>query len=107
MNFLLLTSDATLLKVIQSSFSAAAVRLQLRTDAASAIELAGRRRLDGFIIDCDDVSGGLDVLAKMRKGDPSWEKMVPDAVAKLIKERRLFGIQDKSPLIEPMPAGRA
>jgi hypothetical protein len=63
---LLLTSDATLLKVIRSGFSAASVDLQLRTDAAGTIELSSRRHLDGFVIDCDDAFGARDVLAKIR-----------------------------------------
>lgn len=32
-----------------------------------------------------------DVLAKIRKGDSSWEEMVPAEVSALIKERKLFG----------------
>ena len=32
-----------------------------------------------------------DVLARIRAGDPSWETMVPNQVASVIKERRLFG----------------
>ncbi|TSA31470.1 MAG: TonB-dependent receptor [Verrucomicrobiaceae bacterium] len=32
-----------------------------------------------------------DVLALIRKGDSSWEKMVPPVVAGIIRERRLFG----------------
>jgi hypothetical protein len=32
-----------------------------------------------------------DVLRLIRAGDPAWEKMVPDAVAALIRERGLFG----------------
>jgi len=32
-----------------------------------------------------------DVLALIRRGDPSWEKMVPPVVAKIIRARRLFG----------------
>ena len=63
---LLLTSDATLLKVMRTGFSAASVDLELRTDAAGAIELSSRRHLDGFVIDCDDASGAGDVLAKIR-----------------------------------------
>jgi len=55
LNFLLLTSDATLLKIIQSVL-AVTVGLHLRTDAASAHGTSARRRLDGFVIDCDDVS---------------------------------------------------
>jgi DNA-binding response OmpR family regulator len=63
---LLLTSDATLLKVMRTGFSAASVDLELRTDAAGAIELSSRRHLDGFVIDCDDASGARDVLTKIR-----------------------------------------
>jgi len=32
-----------------------------------------------------------DVLAMIRKGDPSWETLVPPQVAELIKARKLFG----------------
>jgi hypothetical protein len=32
-----------------------------------------------------------DVLARLHGGDPTWESMVPPQVAKVIKERRLFG----------------
>jgi len=34
-----------------------------------------------------------DVMAKIHKGDSSWEQMVPEQVAALIKERKLFGLQ--------------
>src|ERR1700694_540706 len=66
LNCLLLTSDATLLEGIRTGFSAASVELEMRADAASAIELSARRHLDGFIIDCDDVSGAPDVLTEIR-----------------------------------------
>jgi hypothetical protein len=32
-----------------------------------------------------------DVLARLQRGDPSWEQMVPAAVAATIKAGRLFG----------------
>ncbi len=32
-----------------------------------------------------------DVLAKMRAGDPTWEKMVPPEVSEMIKARGFFG----------------
>jgi hypothetical protein len=63
---LLITSDAALLDVVQTSLSNANVGLELRADAASAIELAGRRHIDGFVIDCDDVFGADDAIAKIR-----------------------------------------
>jgi hypothetical protein len=34
-----------------------------------------------------------DVLAKIHAGDDSWETMVPEQVAKVIRQRRLFGWQ--------------
>lgn len=65
---LLLTSDATLLEIMRTSFNAASVDLELRTDAASAVELSARRHLDSFVIDYDDVPGARDVLANIRSG---------------------------------------
>jgi len=37
-----------------------------------------------------------DVLAKIRSGDSAWEGMVPEAVAGLIKERKLLGYREPS-----------
>jgi len=34
-----------------------------------------------------------DVLARIQKGDPSWEEMVPAKVAGIIKAKNLFGWQ--------------
>lgn len=65
---LLLTSDAALLDVVRTTFSAVGVGLELRADAASAIELTDRRHIDGFVVDCDDVRGATDALATIRNG---------------------------------------
>jgi DNA-binding response OmpR family regulator len=65
---LLLTSDAALLDVVRTTFSTVGVGLELCADAASAIELTGRRHIDGFVIDCDDVRGATDALATIRNG---------------------------------------
>jgi len=66
LNCLLLTSDATLLEVIRVGFSTTKVELEMRADAASAIELSARRHLDGFVIDCDGVERAMDFLAQIR-----------------------------------------
>ncbi|HZR80457.1 MAG TPA: TonB-dependent receptor [Candidatus Binatia bacterium] len=39
---------------------------------------------------CLDVDAA-QVLARIQRGDPSWEDMVPPAVARAIREERLFG----------------
>ena len=66
LNCLLLTSDVTLLEVIRAGFSTTGVELEMRADAASAIELSARRHLDSFVIDCDGVEHATDLLAQIR-----------------------------------------
>jgi hypothetical protein len=34
-----------------------------------------------------------DVLARIQRGDPSWENMVLGSVAEVIKSKKLFGCQ--------------
>jgi hypothetical protein len=34
-----------------------------------------------------------DVLARLRSGDPAWEKLVPPAIVQVIKSQKLFGWQ--------------
>jgi CheY-like chemotaxis protein len=63
---LLLTSDVKLLEVIRTGFSATSVDLEMRADAASALELSVRRHLDSFVIDCDGVERATDLLAQIR-----------------------------------------
>jgi CheY-like chemotaxis protein len=65
---LLLTNDAALLDVARTTFNALRVGLEVRAEAESAIELAGRRHIDGFVIDCDDIHGAGNALAAIRKG---------------------------------------
>jgi CheY-like chemotaxis protein len=73
---LLVTCDATLLGQIRSAFATHAASLDLRQDSVSAIELAGRRHLDGLVIDCDDVSGGAEALAKVRSSRSNKETVI-------------------------------
>ena len=77
---LLLTSDAMLLEVIRTNFSSAHIRLELRTDAASALELSARRHLDSFVIDCDGISGAMDLLAAIRSSRSNKASVVFAAI---------------------------
>lgn len=45
-----------------------------------------------------------DILGKIQCGESGWEQMVPDKVAAIIKERRLFGCKNLA-IAEP-PSGR-
>lgn len=44
-----------------------------------------------------------DVLERLRHGDVSWERMVPDRVVEAIKKRNLFGAQPDKPALPPTP----
>jgi CheY-like chemotaxis protein len=73
---LLLTNDAALLDVVRTTLNAVHVGLEVRADSASAIELAARRHIDGFVIDCDDVHGAGDALAAIRSGRSNRSSVV-------------------------------
>lgn len=47
-----------------------------------------------------------DVLAKLRTGDASWEKMVPPPVAQMIRQRKLLGYRPGSRNSSPTVKGR-
>ena len=64
---LLLTQDPNVLKATKATFDELGLELLMRKDAASAGELSARRHLDGFVIDCDDVAGGIEVLSSIRR----------------------------------------
>jgi CheY-like chemotaxis protein len=65
---LLLTCDSALLQMVTTALQSVSVGLEIRTDSSSAREMAERRHLDGFILDCDDVAGGHELLAQIRRG---------------------------------------
>jgi hypothetical protein len=46
-----------------------------------------------------------DILAKIHRGEPGWERGVPPKVAELIKERKLFGLAPEEQLnLDAAPA---
>jgi CheY-like chemotaxis protein len=112
LNCLVVTSDPTLLGQIKANFSARGVSLDLRQDSASAVELASRRHWDGLIIDCDDVTGGMEALVNVRSSRSNRETLIVAvvsgsssketaldlganfALSKPIEESRLHGVLD-------------
>jgi len=63
---LILSQDSALLGHLQSALGPHGTSLHFRQDSASAIAFASRRHLDGFVIDCDDVAGGVEAIAQLR-----------------------------------------
>jgi len=54
------------------------------------LETGHLQAIDDFSPSYLDYSPG-EALARLQRGDPSWETMVPAAVAEAIKTKRLFG----------------
>ncbi|MGE5204810.1 MAG: PilZ domain-containing protein [Chlamydiota bacterium] len=63
---LLVTQEHELLELVQPALADSAIDIEVRADAGSAQEICDRRHLDGFLIDCDDVPGGRQLLATIR-----------------------------------------
>ena len=63
---LLVTQEHELLEMVRPALESSGLEVEVRADAASACEICERRHLDGFLIDCDDVPGGGQLLATVR-----------------------------------------
>ena len=63
------------------------LRLFLRT-----LDRGGINNLDNYNIECLSILSR-DVLRKISICDPEWEKMVPESVANVIKDRKYFEYQ--------------
>jgi len=73
---LVVTCDPTLLSQIKANVNARGASLDLRQDAASAVELASRRHWDGLIIDCDDVGGGTEAIVSVRSSRSNRDTLI-------------------------------
>jgi CheY-like chemotaxis protein len=73
---LVVTHDPTLLGHLQAGLGAQGATLDFRQDSASAVELASRRHLDGLVIDCDDVPGGAQAIAAVRRSPANQHTMI-------------------------------
>ena len=66
MQCLIVTQDPTLLAVVRGVFADLNIDLELRREAATAVDLCKARHLDGLVIDCDDIPGGGEALSNIR-----------------------------------------
>lgn len=108
---LTVTRDFALLGQMKSAFGTRAA-VDLRQDSITAVELACRRHVDGFVIDSDDVAGGAEALSKVRHSHSNRQSLIIAVVngatsvggalelganfvlSKPIEESRLRGVLD-------------
>jgi uncharacterized protein (TIGR02266 family) len=63
---LAISRDAALLEVLQPTLEKISVQVEACGDSRAGFLLLGKRKFDAVIVDCDDLQGGKDLLAKMR-----------------------------------------
>ena len=73
-NCLLVTRNAEIQKLAQSVF--AGVDLRLREDAIGALELIGRSHFDGFIVDCDGMERGMEIVVAVRNSRSNRKSVI-------------------------------
>jgi CheY-like chemotaxis protein len=103
---LIVTSDPTLLGHVQTSLVTHGASLHLRQDSASAIELASRRHLDGFVIDCDDVSGGTKAIAQARNSPANKRTLILAVVNGLMSAEEALNLGADFALSKPLQQTR-
>lgn len=100
---LLLSSDADVLRVLQSTLAQLAVDVEICRDANSARDRLIAEKFDAVIVDCDDVQGGLQVLNDLRS-TPSNQSSVTFAVlnGKNTTTQQAFGMGVNFVLQKPL-----
>ncbi|HKU20084.1 MAG TPA: PilZ domain-containing protein [Terriglobales bacterium] len=63
---LLVTQERELLELVRPALEHSGIDVEVRAEAGSATEICVRRHLDGFLIDCDDVPAGRELLKTVR-----------------------------------------
>ena len=64
---LLLSRDPEVIRVLQPALERLSVDVEVCRGASSGHEILHNEKFDAAIVDCDDIKGGLDVLASLRK----------------------------------------
>src|SRR5579863_6754490 len=103
---LLVTSDSALLGEVHASFAAHGTALDLRQDAASAIEFTSRRHLDGLVIDCDDVLGGTKAIPELRATHANKQSVIVAVVNGLTSTEEALDLGADFALCKPIQQTR-
>lgn len=63
---LLISRDAALLGVLRPTLEKMSVSVEVCSGTQTGADLLGKRKFDAVIVDCDDLSGGVDLLKGLR-----------------------------------------
>lgn len=73
-NSLLVTRDSQVQDTVADVF--AGIDLRLREDAQSALDILSKSHFDGFIIDCDGMERGKDIIAGIRSSRANRQSVI-------------------------------
>jgi CheY-like chemotaxis protein len=103
---LILTADPAVLTQVRASLGEYKAALQFRQDAASAVELALRRHLDGLVIDCDDVPGGVESLTRLRSTAANKQTLILALVNGKTSEQKALSLGADFAFSKPIQQSR-
>lgn len=102
---LLLSRDAELVCVLRPTLEKLAIEVEICQEARAAADILISEKFDAVIVDCDDLTGGLEVLQGLR-GTPSNKNSVTFAVlnGKKTTTQEAFGMGANFVLQKPISA---
>jgi CheY-like chemotaxis protein len=103
---LILTADPAVLADVRAGLGEYGAALQFRHDAASAVELASRRHLDGIVVDFDDAPGGRESLVQLRKTPANKQTLILAVVNASTQEQQVLHLGADFALSKPIQQGR-
>jgi CheY-like chemotaxis protein len=100
---LLLSRDPDLVRVIRPTLEHLAIDVEICQEARAATEILVSEKFDAIIVDCDDLSGGLEVLQGLR-ATPSNKNSVTFAIlnGKKTTTQEAFGLGANFVLQKPI-----
>lgn len=103
---LILTADPAVLVEVRAGLGEYGASLLFRQDAASAVELASRRHLDGIVVDFDDVPGGRESLVQLRKTPANKQTLILAVVNASTREQSVLHLGADFALSKPIRQSR-
>lgn len=104
LNSLLVTRDPDVEQAVADVFDG--IELRVRDDSISALDLIGKSHFDGFIIDCDGIERGTEIIAAARNSRSNRKSVIFTVADGKTPVARAMELGSNFVLQKPLDVGR-
>jgi CheY-like chemotaxis protein len=104
---LLLSGDSQVIKVLEPALQALKIDVEIREDERAGSEAISSSRYDAVIVDCEGLTGGLQLLEDLRQGQSNRSSVAFALLDKLAPSSKAFESGANFILRKPISSGDA